>query len=77
MKILEKNTQLLKESCELIVSLMRDIFRRLKIKDNSLKPCSIIEDDIMSDFLVGLNMTKIWHLMNLLNCYLICHCNQP
>ena len=52
----EKNTQLLKESCKLAITLMKGIFSRLELKD--LESCDAIEDDIESDFLSGLNLLQ-------------------
>ena len=58
MKILKKNNQLLKESCKLIITLMKGIFSGLKLNNNNLEPRDTIEDNINSEFLVGLNLTK-------------------
>ena len=42
----EKNTQLLKKSCKPTITLIKDIFNMLKLKDNNLEPCDPIEDDV-------------------------------
>ena len=54
----EKNTQLLKGSCKPTITLMKDIFSSLKLKDNNLEPCDTIEDDIISDFFSGLKLDE-------------------
>ena len=54
----EKNTQLLKGSCKPTITLMKDIFSSLKLKDNNLEPCDAIEDDIISDFFSGIKLDK-------------------
>ena len=54
----EKNTQLLNESCEPTITLMKGIFSRLKFKDNNLEPSNVIEDDAISDFFSGLKLDK-------------------
>ena len=54
----EKNTQLLKGSCKPTITLMKDIFSSLKLKDNNLELCDTIEDDIISDFFSGLKLDE-------------------
>ena len=72
----EKNNQLLKESCKLIITLMKGIFSGLKLNNNNLEPRDTIEDNINSEFFSGLKLDKNWHDMKLLNHYLICHYYQ-
>ena len=54
----EKNNQLLKESCKLIITLMKAIFSGLKLNNNNLEPCDTIEDNIDSEFFSGLKLDK-------------------
>ena len=54
----EKNTHLLKESCEPTMTLMRNIFSRLKLKDDNLELCNANKDDIVSHFFSGVKLDK-------------------
>ena len=72
----EKNNQLLKESCKLIITLMKGIFSGLNLNNNNLEPCNTIEDNIDSGFFSGLKLDENWHDMKLLNHYLIWHYYQ-
>ena len=45
----EVNIKLLKESCDPIITLMKDIFSWLKLKENYLQPCDVVEDDVVSE----------------------------
>ena len=38
--------------------MIKDIFNRLKLKDDNLEPCDAIEDDVASDLFSGLKLDK-------------------
>ena len=50
----EVNIKLLKESCDPTITLMKDIFSWLKLKENYLQPCDVAEDDAVSEMFDGI-----------------------
>ena len=52
----EVNIKLLKESCDPTTTLMKDIFSRLKLKENYLQPCDVVEDDAVSKMFDGIQL---------------------
>ena len=45
----EVNIKLLKELCDPTITLMKNIFSQLKLKENYLQPCDVVENDAVSD----------------------------
>ena len=50
-----ENISLLKESCEPTITLIKDIFGHLKLKENYIRPCDVIEDE-KDEFFSDLNL---------------------
>ena len=51
-----ENINLLKEYCEPTITLMKDIFDHLKLKENYIIPCDVIEDEKVDEFFSDLNL---------------------
>ena len=52
----ELNIELLKESCDPTITLMKYIFSQLKLKENYLQPCDVVEDDVVSEMFDGIQL---------------------
>ena len=52
----EVNIKLLQELCDPTITLMKDIFSRLKLKENYLQPCDVVEYDAMSEMFDGIQL---------------------
>ena len=53
-----ENISLLKESCEPTITLIKDIFGHLKLKENYIIPCDVIEDEKVDEFFSDLNLDE-------------------
>ena len=52
----EVNIKLFKESCDPTITLMKNIFSWLKLKENYLQPCDVVEDDVVSEMFNGIRL---------------------
>ena len=52
----EVNIKLLKESCDPTITFIKDIFSRLKLKENYLQPCDVVEHDVVSEMFDGIQL---------------------
>ena len=50
--------RVLKESCEPTITSMKDIFGHLKLKENYIIPCDVVEDEKVDEFFNDLNLDE-------------------